>query len=348
MSGFAVECGWAIGEAIMIPHLLGLRLSAALAGLIYLVNPIFSVVLATLVGNWSDRCTRCNRRHPFILAFAVLAVLGFGFLLFSPYLTNLPVQIMVVYLSFGIADLSHDLMLIPGRALLIDMLIDDQARKRHAATGLPDVTEAAHTTPAAATTTFSLSTTTNRSTPSATPTPPQHPQQQAMSVSSELQADSMYNEMQNWGRLFGLAVVSFPVEELLSTSLKWTHFQTSLGFSIVVLVTCTGIVFCSSRDRPYDPLLSPKLDATVAPTNIETPFLLNAVAVPTTTTTTTRHNSSVPEPQPSKTTSKLTTTQTIDLGVVLFITFVIWFGISTFCFWSTSWLGKKKISDAFF
>ena len=106
MSGFAVECGWAIGEAIMIPHLLGLRLSAALAGLIYLVNPIFSVVLATLVGNWSDRCTRCNRRHPFILAFAVLAVLGFGCLLFSPYLTNLPVQIMVVYLSFGIADLS--------------------------------------------------------------------------------------------------------------------------------------------------------------------------------------------------------------------------------------------------
>ena len=350
MSGFAVECGWAIGEAIMIPHLLGLRLSAALAGLIYLVNPIFSVVLATLVGNWSDRCTRCNRRHPFILAFAVLAVLGFGCLLFSPYLTNLPVQIMVVYLSFGIADLSHDLMLIPGRALLIDMLIDDQARKRQAATGLPDITDAAHTTPAATTTTFSFSTTTtttnNRSTPPAPPAPAAPPpqqqqQQQALSVSSELQADSMYNEMQNWGRLFGLAVVSFPVEELLATSLKWTHFQTSLGFSIVVLVICTGIVFCSSRDRPYDPLLSPKLDATVAPTNIETPFLLNAVPT-TTTTTTTRHNSSVSEPHPSKTTSKLTTTQTIDLGVVLFITFVIWFGISTFCFWSTSWLGKNK------
>ena len=285
MSGFAVECGWAVGEAIMIPHLLGLHLSTSVAGLIYLVNPIFSVFLATYVGRWSDRCTRCNRRQPFIIFFGIFAVLGFSALLLSTYLKNLTVQIFVVYFAFGIADLCHDLMLIPGRALLIDMLIEYEAREGLAATD-------------------------------------------GLSISSELQADAMYNEMQLWGRLFGLAVVSFPFEDLLSTTLKWSHFQISLGFSIIVLVVCTVAVLGTSRDRPYDPLLSPALKAAMSSEeHLNAPFLLN------------RH---IDEEEANHIDEeKANPIDMISLSVVLFITFVFWVGSATFCFWGTSWLGKN-------
>ena len=56
MTGFAVEWGWAVGESIMIPHLLArpLRLSPAVAGLIYCVNPVFSFLIAPVVGRRAD------------------------------------------------------------------------------------------------------------------------------------------------------------------------------------------------------------------------------------------------------------------------------------------------------
>ena len=50
LSGFAVEFGWAVGESVMIPRLLGLGLSPAIAGLIFLVNPVFSVFLGPYLG----------------------------------------------------------------------------------------------------------------------------------------------------------------------------------------------------------------------------------------------------------------------------------------------------------
>ena len=121
MSGFAVEFGWAAGEAIMIPHLLSLGISSRFAGLVYLVNPIFSFWLGIKLGTVSDKCTRCNRRLPFITILSVLAVLGLGVLVISPFVHGINVEIVLVYAAFGMMDLCHDLLLVPGRALLIDM-----------------------------------------------------------------------------------------------------------------------------------------------------------------------------------------------------------------------------------
>jgi len=335
MSGFSVECGWAIGEAVMIPHLLGLRLTPSVAGLVFLVNPIFSVVLGPSVGNCSDRTTRCNRRRPFIILFSVFACAGFACLVLSSYVADIPQRIALVYAAFGVSDLCHDLMLIPGRALLLDMTLDEVGA--------------------------------------------------AADDAADERADSTYTQVQLMGRLMGLAVVSFPVEEMFATTLRWTHFQTALAFSGVVMVVCVAIVLITSRDRPYDILLSPSMKGgdegarattgsssslvsvlmDIAP-SLDQPFLLGGrreeergrgsgirigrgrgggreMDGAAEMDGVGEMNEDREEMERRRADSisgrRLQCSQRVDLAVVLFVTFLFWFGQITFCFWGTSWLG---------
>lgn len=59
-SGVSVEYGWAVGEAVIIPHLLAnpLSLSPAIASLIYLINPLFGFFLGPALGNLTDKTGR--------------------------------------------------------------------------------------------------------------------------------------------------------------------------------------------------------------------------------------------------------------------------------------------------
>jgi len=119
-SGASVEYGWAIGEAVMIPHLLAspLSLSPAIASVIYLVNPIFGFFIGPALGKSSDRT---GQRRNWITILALLAILSHVILIISPSVQISRVaEVTICFLAFGLMDLCHDLILIPGRALLVD------------------------------------------------------------------------------------------------------------------------------------------------------------------------------------------------------------------------------------
>jgi len=119
-SGASVEYGWAIGEAVMIPHLLAspLSLSPAIAGLIFLINPIFGFFVGPALGKVSDRT---GQRRNWITILALTAILGHVILIISPSVQISRIaELTICFLAFGLMDLCHDLILIPGRALLVD------------------------------------------------------------------------------------------------------------------------------------------------------------------------------------------------------------------------------------
>ena len=115
-----MEYAWAVGEAVMIPHLLAVPLSLkpAIAGLIWLVNPILGFFIGPALGKVSDRS---GRRRKWIIILALLAILTHVILIISPSVKLArAAEITVCSLAFGLMDLCHDLILIPERALLVD------------------------------------------------------------------------------------------------------------------------------------------------------------------------------------------------------------------------------------
>jgi len=118
-SGLSVEYAWAIGEAVMIPHLLAspVSLSPALAGTIWLVNPIFGFCIGPVLGKKTDQ----TGRRKWVTILALLAILSHVILIMSPSVKmSRAAEITISFVAFGLMDLCHDLILIPGRALLVD------------------------------------------------------------------------------------------------------------------------------------------------------------------------------------------------------------------------------------
>ena len=128
LTGACVEYGWAAGEAVIIPHLLNppILLSPTAAGFIFLVNPVFGICLQPLVGNASDSCESkvWGKRKPFVFLFGAVAVAGLLVLVFYTdwHLARMA-QIVVCFTAFGCMDLAHDILLIPGRSMLLDMVL---------------------------------------------------------------------------------------------------------------------------------------------------------------------------------------------------------------------------------
>ena len=128
LTGSAVEYGWAAGESVIIPHLLAkpLSLSPSTASLIFLVNPLFGICLQPLLGRASDRCRTscCGRRKIFIFFLGLIATVCLLVLVFyDKWLLSRQHQIVLCFVAFGIMDLCHDLLLVPGRSLLLDMAL---------------------------------------------------------------------------------------------------------------------------------------------------------------------------------------------------------------------------------
>ena len=136
----AVQIGWCIGEALLIPYLLSLGISATIANLIFLINPVFNVVVHPLIGKWSDNSEfRYGKRTPFLFCLHTLAALGMLGVMCSEQITRIFGQqpfdssgnanvfmLLTLFISFGIMDFAHDLLLLPARALLNDVLPSEQ------------------------------------------------------------------------------------------------------------------------------------------------------------------------------------------------------------------------------
>jgi solute carrier family 45 protein 1/2/4 len=133
LTGFAVEWGWAVGESVMIPHLLArpLALAPSVAGLIYTVNPIFSFLITPLVGRGADgsralspsarRLVAFSNRRRFVACLAAFGLACIAALGATPLVGARSYEAAACFVFFGVVDLCHDLILVPGRSLLVAM-----------------------------------------------------------------------------------------------------------------------------------------------------------------------------------------------------------------------------------
>jgi len=136
----AVQVGWTVGESLLIPYLLSLGVSNTVANFAWLINPLFGLFLQPLCGHASDNCqSSFGRRRPFLFVFHLGSVCGLLTVVFAGellQLIGLPPRtddgqpsvffIATIFIGFATADMCHDLLLMPARALLNDQLPDDQ------------------------------------------------------------------------------------------------------------------------------------------------------------------------------------------------------------------------------
>ena len=88
LAGVVVEYVWTVGEILMMPYLLDLGVPIAIANLLWLVNPVFGLVMQPIVGRWTDSCSSpWGRRRPFVLALMLMLTLGYTCIVATPTLT---------------------------------------------------------------------------------------------------------------------------------------------------------------------------------------------------------------------------------------------------------------------
>ena len=136
----AVQMGWTVGEGLIIPYLLSLGVSNAMANAAFLLNPLIGLILQPMLGSMSDTCRSAfGRRRPFLLAFHIGAVIGLigvisaenvvdaiGLSATDSSRSNASVPLIAaIFLGFALVDCCDDLILMPARALLNDILDDD-------------------------------------------------------------------------------------------------------------------------------------------------------------------------------------------------------------------------------
>ena len=128
-----------MGESLLIPYLLSLGVSNTVANFAWLINPVFGLFLQPVLGHASDSCTSAmGRRRPFLFLFHLGSVCGLLTVVFAADVLHLlgypayseggasTVLVGLIFLGFATADMCHDLMLMPARALLNDQLPDEQ------------------------------------------------------------------------------------------------------------------------------------------------------------------------------------------------------------------------------
>ena len=142
----AVQVGWTVGESLLIPYLLSLGVSNTVANFAWLINPLFGLFLQPMLGHASDNChSSFGRRRPFLFVFHLGSVCGLLTVVFAAELLQaigLPPQtedgrpsvylITLIFAGFATADMCHDLLLMPARALLNDQLPDAQTDEGNA------------------------------------------------------------------------------------------------------------------------------------------------------------------------------------------------------------------------
>lgn len=87
-----------------------------------MMNPAVGLFLQPVIGRWSDRL---GRRTPFIVLLEATAIAGLLLLIAAAPVgrwlgLSTTMTVAAAFLGFGVADVSYDCLLIPGRALLDD------------------------------------------------------------------------------------------------------------------------------------------------------------------------------------------------------------------------------------
>ncbi len=143
-----VQFGWALQLSLLTPYIQELGISHAGVSLIWLCGPVSGTLVQPLVGHYSDRCTsKYGRRRPFLVAGAVFVVIAGLIISFSADLGYLmgdnvgdgddgaffrPRAIAIFVLGFWVFDLANNTIQGPCRALLADLVGDDEKRSRSA------------------------------------------------------------------------------------------------------------------------------------------------------------------------------------------------------------------------
>jgi len=274
-SGISVEFGWAVGAAVVLPHLLRSPLpsSPALVGVIYIANPILGFFIGPALGKASDRT---GRRRNWITILALLAIFIDVILIISSSVKmSRAAEVKICLLAFGLMDLCHDLILIPGRALLIDR--------------------------------FSL-----RS-------------RDVMGKEDGGVADTMYTTMQILGRLCGLFVGSFPIQNWFP--FHASHYQATLATSAVVLLVTNSLAVTFAHEKRLS-------------TTVEDISLYNLLELEPLSGTEAQY-----EKVDTKEVLRCWCGETYVLTMLLIVNLIGWTSIVAFNFWCTAWLGHQ-ISSA--
>ena len=123
MIGAVVEFGWAADEAVLVPHLIREEVPRWVVSMIYMANPVVGLWIQPWLGSWSDSL---GKRIPFVLGLGVTGLIGLTVVLLASSATDNDesssrmMMMIVTFVGFGLADISLDCLLIPGRALLED------------------------------------------------------------------------------------------------------------------------------------------------------------------------------------------------------------------------------------
>lgn len=125
------ELGWSVCEPLFMPLLLELEVPDSLLAVCWVISPAAGLVLQPCVGTLSDK----YGRRPFILLFGLMAVVG---LTVTPLLAELASKAIarpLAIVAFGLADVSHDMLVTPTRAQMNDVFDPDTAESRSAVVG---------------------------------------------------------------------------------------------------------------------------------------------------------------------------------------------------------------------
>ena len=125
----AVDLGYAVEGAYIVPFMVASGLSLSFATVLITLSPVMGLLFQGFIGAVSDKCT-CSwgRRRPFIVLFSLTAILGFAAL---PYCSYFKLNFLIVPgISFFVIllDFSCGVLMLPSRAYLLDVVPASQSK----------------------------------------------------------------------------------------------------------------------------------------------------------------------------------------------------------------------------
>ena len=119
----ALEVGYAVEGAYIVPFMVASGLSLSFATVLLTLSPVMGLLFQGFIGAVSDKCT-CSwgRRRPFIVLFSLTAILGFAPLPYCYYIDQLYLKIITITLCVFLLDFSCGALMLPARAYLLDVV----------------------------------------------------------------------------------------------------------------------------------------------------------------------------------------------------------------------------------
>lgn len=113
-----------------------LKAGVILSHLVWIMGPLSGLVVAPIVGVFSDRCTSSfGRRRPFMASGTVFCIIGMTLFANASRITNgnLFAARLLATLAFGVLDFATNVIMFPSRALLGDLLPSEQQHSAQSA-----------------------------------------------------------------------------------------------------------------------------------------------------------------------------------------------------------------------